>query len=134
MSYSIYEILVIIFWVMSGIALICAVITFFKFNIAHVLAVLSGHQAKRQIARWRTNIVAETITEEATSVLHDDEEATSVLYDDEEATSLLGENAQEEIGTEVLRNSNDPIIEEKRMIHSAYIISLSGEAEAVEDL
>lgn len=178
MNYNVYEILSIIFFILAGLATVCAIFYFLRFQIAHVIAVLSGRQAKKQIARWRDSMVAGERTTErlcrnddgiATSVLDEDEKATSrldedgeevtsvlagdgeettsilfdggeevtsILYEDgEDATSILYEDGED--ATSILstgsQESSAYMPEEKRMIHSAYIISLSGEPEPVQN-
>ncbi len=168
MNYSIYELLSVIFFILAGLAAVCAVFYFLRFQIAHVIAVLSGRQAKKQIALWKDSMVAkESITErisrndgrDTTSVIYDGEETTSVLREDSEETMSLLCNSSEEVtnklygdrgetgilhddGGEVTNildtDSTEPLTsvleEEKRMIHSAYIISLSGELEPVKNM
>lgn len=167
MNYNVYEILSIIFFILAGLAAVCAIFYFLRFQISHVIAVLSGRQAKKQIERWRDSMVAGERTTErlsrnddgnATSVLDEDEKATSRLDEDgeevtsvlagdgEETTSILLDGGEEvtsilyedgEDATSILstgsQESSACMPEEKRMIHSAYIISLSGEPEPVQN-
>lgn len=176
MNYSVYELLSIIFFILAGLAAVCAVFYFLRFQIAHVIAVLSGRQAKKQIALWKDSMVAkESITKrisrndgrDTTSVIYDGEKTTSllcnsseevtnkfcgdigetgILHDDggevtnildtdstEPLTSVLEDNP-DEVGTMALWKKNHHTVEEKRMIHSAYIISLSGELEPVKNI
>lgn len=125
MNYNVYEILSVIFFVLSGFTAGCAVFYFLRHQIIHVIPVLTGRRAKKQIARWNESmLVKENATERLSKM--DDSDKTSVINGDEKVTSILNNTGEE--ATSILYEN-----QEKRMIHSAYIISLSGELEPVKN-
>ncbi len=104
MNYNIYEVMAIIFFVLAGLAVVGTLVYFLKYHIAHVIAVLSGRQERKQIAGWRNSMVpGEHITEQlhehgdnATILLDADERVTCKLNgNSEETTSVLSETREE---------------------------------------